>query len=628
VLLSALEQHRLALIRQSASGLQHKTPANEALGQLLQMMLALSAVLDWCELSGRLELALQHLATGESELAQCCADVLLLLDLQFARRQALAQAEQQLAWLLGVCRGVPAAATENGSAPSLIHWRQRSIWWQLAKMGFDKGMVGADPGSDCSELLRLQYRLQQSAAVTVSSQALVKEDARRRLLAHWQQVLEQSLMDFNNCSDWRSGVALLPPALQVSAQVLTLSASEIVGKLHGAADLAAELLLVGQLLLRARGDDQAPLLPLLLQLLLLVQRQLQLDLLSTQPCTARSVARMKRIRQAVRDMMRRQQRPCLAASQDQAIQRLLLHERRLIRQQLGQQWSQLQARSPCHLSSQLVTALSKLTLNAYAAGDWQLFAVLDSLRSGCSLALLLQRELPAALADCLQRLAEPGQALRSDCLPRADILCWELDLAVAQLRRSGGDLASLAVTLAGSLRLLPVAAARWQTVAGGAALDGTWLGQLGEELALLQQGARRLGVLRIAALASVLVQLYLRLSDLPRPWPSTLPLLLARAHHRLQRMLDQAAAWQEVTSAATLIEQLHGWIEPRQGRAADHRADPVGDSRQLNLRMRRRIRQALRDEVGDHDLLTLLGLLQSQDQALARLCQSSGEQCD
>ncbi len=91
--------------------------------------------------------------------------------------------------------------------------------------------------------------------------------------------------------------------------------------------------------------------------------------------------------------------------------------------------------------------------------------------------------------------------------------------------------------------------------------------QVLEELGLLERGAAALMVYRLEALTGALRECHAEL--LARPgvtWPEK---LLYQAHWQLAAMLDQAAAWQEVTDAQSLAESLYDYLRAQSAAAGD-----------------------------------------------------------
>jgi len=93
------------------------------------------------------------------------------------------------------------------------------------------------------------------------------------------------------------------------------------------------------------------------------------------------------------------------------------------------------------------------------------------------------------------------------------------------------------------------------------------------ELPILITGAHALKVYRVEALSAVLLELYQQSgfssqdshvnSELEHCYNRRWQILLLRAHRSLKRMLNQAAAHQEVSSARTIIAALYHWLESR-----------------------------------------------------------------
>lgn len=314
--------------------------------------------------------------------------------------------------------------------------------------------------------------------------------------------------------------------------------------------------------------------------------------------------------------------------------------------------------SVTHVSGRASTAAYKLSLNCHTLGRRQVYELADSMRVVLFLALQQRARIHGQLQHLLGRASRLLSSVRSmatvvdmdsDPLVASTteaLMEIEADLAsrlwrVARHRvvgavggAAGGaagiresptaNYSSLPDQLALGLGHLP--AEDLQLAADPGAADEKWCQLMIDELTLLAAGARRLKVYRIAALASVMLAAYQRLSARGREgWTTTACSLLQRAHHRLKRMLDQAAAWQEVSSAHTVTRQLYDWLasgddEDDDADDADDAGDAIAQSRRLNRQIRAGLKLwmqiAYRGEDASGELVLLLELLQGQDELM------------
>jgi len=306
------------------------------------------------------------------------------------------------------------------------------------------------------------------------------------------------------------------------------------------------------------------------------------------------------------------------------------------------------ADSVAHVSGQACIAACKLCLNYHALGCLPAYRLTDSLRVVLFLALQQHYRVSDHARRLLGRVTQllSGAGSIDDTamntvaaelmLLEAELVCrlwrvtrhgvgWQADDALDGAREpASGHYKSLPDQLAIGLKHLPAAGTHLATVAGR--VDEQWCQTVIAELKLLATGARRLKVYRIAALASVMLAVYQRLVETNQwRWKSTERSLLQRAHHRLKRMLDQAAAWQEVTAAHNVIRQLYGWLEGSAGDSdtnpnIDDSCDAIEQSRRLNWQIRAGLkmwtRTACRGEDATAELVLLLELLQGQDELM------------
>lgn len=294
--------------------------------------------------------------------------------------------------------------------------------------------------------------------------------------------------------------------------------------------------------------------------------------------------------------------------------------------------------------ARLCVTVYKLWLNLRAMGLTRLQELAGSLHKTLMLGLQQHRRLTRERRLLLQAFRRTlGQASLTE-FPRAHqggpvssllrrcALESEADLVLwhrAEIAPSPGEAATtggmrLPEHLASDLRYLPAATTRLRGLAGagddGSARDA-FVQQMTRDLALLINGAHRLRVYRIEALAMVLQEVYRQLALTGTEWTRNgeLCALLRRAHRSLQRMLDQAAAWQEVASARATIAALYAWLEhlPRPAAAGDI-SELLLESRSAN----RRIRHLLKSD--PHSLpspVLLMELLQGQDEILCGIAE-------
>jgi len=289
--------------------------------------------------------------------------------------------------------------------------------------------------------------------------------------------------------------------------------------------------------------------------------------------------------------------------------------------------------SGSHVGNSACTAACKLAMNRYTSGDRRGYRLADSLRVVLALALQqhmrVQGRLAACVRDACDALSEPTQS--GKLMPATDALMTlesQLSARLARLVGSpmsvdAGRVAALPDQLAAGLKQLPIADRRLAK----AAVDPVWLGAIMNELEMLASGARRMKVFRVASLASALLLVYRRVAGgaAGSHWTVTERKFLQRAHHRLKRMLDQAAAWQKVTPASALINQLHDCLMAKSPETMLSPPRPLGLGSNNHIRQLapdyRRIREGLkicaraagRGEDTSGELLMLLDMLPDTD---------------
>lgn len=126
--------------------------------------------------------------------------------------------------------------------------------------------------------------------------------------------------------------------------------------------------------------------------------------------------------------------------------------------------------------------------------------------------------------------------------------------------------------LSGGMTCLPDPAAWFSALAaeGASARRMALMRSVARELAVLEKGARALGVPRIEALAAVLRSVYRQIGaagghEEPGLIPDrSLLVALRRGHAGLLHRLDQAAAWQTISRPQPVIEYLYRCLEEQQ----------------------------------------------------------------
>ncbi|MEY4641428.1 MAG: hypothetical protein RLZZ227_1422 [Pseudomonadota bacterium] len=256
----------------------------------------------------------------------------------------------------------------------------------------------------------------------------------------------------------------------------------------------------------------------------------------------------------------------LAETQDEALLEADLQsayeaELELYRQDLQQQ---LQGDRP-KVTARLLALLYKLTWIFAAAGhsDW-------SRLYHCAYYVALQfwRTRRPLSAECHAALT----ALSQDCgaaVSASDLRCWRQQLLqdwpcwtddskrLIALPADAGDAVALDAVpalLSGSFVALVRAGAASEAPATDTCAP------LLAELALLEKGAAAMKIWPLEQLCSVLMATYeARLRDAASP-PAQ---LMQQAHRQLVRMLDDAAAWQQVQPADVVVQQLEAWLASR-----------------------------------------------------------------
>ncbi len=257
-----------------------------------------------------------------------------------------------------------------------------------------------------------------------------------------------------------------------------------------------------------------------------------------------------------------------------------------------------------YVSSDLCMLVHKMAVDLQTLGHLSMYEKADALEKVLSIHMEQQWKLEPVLCDSLQKFQRalqdfcvaPGSTVAAGGTAKAppefgldDISLALLRLEVAsQLRchtqvydkhatavsdtEAIREVAKLPMQLASSIRILPVAenellkifpaltepTARWIPL----------IKKIAAELQLLVTGAHTLKVYRVEALSAVMLEVYQQAlcsdtnaQDICRSprWQS----LVLRAHRNLRKMLNQAAAHQEVASARTIIAALYHWLESR-----------------------------------------------------------------
>lgn len=178
--------------------------------------------------------------------------------------------------------------------------------------------------------------------------------------------------------------------------------------------------------------------------------------------------------------------------------------------------------------------------------------------------------------------------------------------------------------LSGGMTRLPDPAAWFDVLEGGcgstAAIE--LIRSVIRELAVLENGARVLGVARIEALASVLRSVYRQIAetgvgeDASAAPDSGLLVALRRGHAGLLHRLDQAAAWQPISRPQPIIEYLYRCLEARQcGRPGNGLSLPQR-CLSINRRLQALLDQASPAAVSDDRRTLMVTLMHDQARLL------------
>ncbi len=363
--------------------------------------------------------------------------------------------------------------------------------------------------------------------------------------------------------------------------------------------LARSLQGAARLALRHRDTQVQDSLALVLRAALVLQARLSVeDDIDVRPAVAITHARVRVLRSTLRARFR-QRSDALPAMLNDIAQKeravCIAAVQRLVSPVIG-----------CHVGNNACTASCKLAMNRYTSGDHKGYLLAESLRVVLALALQQHMRVEGMLAACVSDACEvlskpehsPGLTGATDALM---VLESQLSTRLARLAGSRvlvdeGDSLALPDQLAAGLKQLPAADRRLAT----AAVDPVWLSAIMNELEMLASGARRMKVYRVASMASALLLVYRRVAGgaVISHWTVAERKFLQRAHHRLKRMLDQAAAWQTVTPAPTLINQLHDCLLAQTPDAALSPSRASGPGSKNPIRQTtpvyRRIRQGLK----------------------------------
>jgi hypothetical protein len=177
--------------------------------------------------------------------------------------------------------------------------------------------------------------------------------------------------------------------------------------------------------------------------------------------------------------------------------------------------------------------------------------------------------------------------------------------------------------LSGGMTRLPDPAALFRALeSDGATSERTALvDSVARELAVLEEGARMLGVSRIEALAAVLRSVYRQIGreggqEGAAPDRDYL-LALRRGHAGLLHRLDQAAAWQTISRPQPVIEYLYRFLEARQsGWTCDGLSVPQR-CLAINRRLQALLESAAPESVA-RDRYTLMATLMNDQARLLR----------
>ena len=450
------------------------------------------------------------------------------------------------------------------------------------------------------------------------------EAAGRVLITHWQDVVSHRLTAVTSAASANAALHelhTLSLTILATAPLLMQSMSD-----RNILLLARLLLRTVRLALRHRDnhvrDSQALVLrtALLLQTLLSVNNNLDVA-----PAIAVTQSRVRRLQSKLRqhfkrrsdalpprlsDIAQNERTACIAV-----IQRLVLPA------------------TGSHVGNSACTAVCKLAMNRYTSGDRKGYQLADSLRVVLALALQQHKRVEGKLAICVGDACEVLGETENVCrLSRATdaLMVLESQLSVrlgrlvgSQLSIDAGSTPALPDQLAAGLKQLSTADRRL----ANAAMDPAWLSAIQNELDMLASGARRMKVYRVASMASALRLIYRRVATgaTVSHWTADEQKFLQRAHHRLIRMLDQAAAWQNVTPATALVNQLHDCLMAKTPDAALSTSRPSGAGSKNHIRQSapdyRRIREGLkvcaiaagRGEDTSGELLMLLDMLPDAD---------------
>lgn len=151
---------------------------------------------------------------------------------------------------------------------------------------------------------------------------------------------------------------------------------------------------------------------------------------------------------------------------------------------------------------------------------------------------------PADISDLNKCLLELVSCCQSGVLPADNVVmnlvALELTVAGRQLSGAGAE----HQLLAAGLHRLPRPDGIVSEILDDIKQSGTVLSEITHELALLTEGARRLGVGRVESLSRLLLDCYQQLTLQPELLQhKSRRMALGRAHRVLCRLLDQAAAW-------------------------------------------------------------------------------------
>lgn len=227
----------------------------------------------------------------------------------------------------------------------------------------------------------------------------------------------------------------------------------------------------------------------------------------------------------------------------------------------------------------------------------------------CHVVLRPDRLMPADINDTAGFVSRLLHCSRHRLLPSDDILMNLAALEISISRRTHSGSGAEHQLLAAGLQRLPKPDCIVSDMFNDVQLSGTVLAEITQELVLLTEGSRRLGVVRIESLGKLILDCYLQLRSEPELLQRReVRLALGRAHRVLCRLLDQAAAWLPLDQPAMrrsvleVIDELFMQFDHSRRKLTGRTADIIGnsgaDARQTAwvqcLSLNRRLRQVAR----------------------------------